>query len=301
MKQRHSSTDSFKAGANRRCSSDPPARLPSSPRVAYLFLDRPMTRLLSRVCATAVLFSGCTPSGTYYEADASGRFRKIPNVLSGYGAASATYVIDGKAFYYDFRALGSAEVRDVGPTHLPPGHYKRTLHQLQEAPIFSNGRALFGGIIRRLHDANLTTDRLKSIRDRGRETEDIKADNRPAAVQYRQVNGRRWFVRTEFRDKERRSVTSRTYHTITSGLLITLYVDLDTSFTLKLEWEQRCLDALDQLVSGFRYLGPKTNETAVNSRALRANYEGRIMKDDVKQSSAPAVAHLFRFYRRGLR
>jgi hypothetical protein len=47
----------------------------------------------------------------------------------------------------------------------------------------------FGGIIRRLHKANLTTDGLKSTRDRGGQTADIKADNRPAVVEYRQVNG----------------------------------------------------------------------------------------------------------------
>ena len=212
-----------------------------------------MTRSLLPVCAAVLLFPGCTPSRAYYKADASGGFRKMPGVLPGHRATRATYVIDGQAFYYDFRALGSGEVKDVGPTHLPAGHYKRTLYKLQEAPIFISGRALFGGIIRRLHKTNLTTDGLKSKRDRG--GANTKADNRPAVMEYRQVNGLRWLVRTQFRDRERQSVTSRTYHTVISGLLITLYVDLDTSSTLPSEWTQKCLDALDQLVSDFRYLG----------------------------------------------
>jgi hypothetical protein len=121
--------------------------------------------------------------------------------------------------------------------------------------MFVSGRALFGGIIRRLHKANLTIDGLNSTRDRGGQMANIKADNRPAVVEYRQVNGVRWLVRTQFRDRERQSATCRTYHTVISGLLITLYVDLDTSSTLKSEWAQKCLDALDQLVSDFRYLG----------------------------------------------
>ena len=214
-----------------------------------------MTRLLLRVCAIVLLFFGCTPCRTYYTADASGGFRKMPDVLPGHRADGATYVINGRAFHYDFRAIGSGEIRDAGPTHLAPGRYKRTLYKLQEGPIFSSGRTLFGGIIRRLHNGNLTTDGLKSTRDRGEETENIKADNRPAVVKCRQVNGRRWFVRTQFRDRERRSVTSRTYHTVIGDLLITLYVDFDTSSTLKSEWAQKCLNALDQLVSDFRYLG----------------------------------------------
>lgn len=221
-----------------------------------------MTRLLLRVYAAALLLHGCTPSRAFYKADASGGFRKMPDVLPGHRAAGATYLIDGQTFYYDFRSLGSGEIRDEGPTHLPLGHYKRTLYELQDAPLFSSGRALFGGIIRRLHDADLTTHALMSTRDRGQDTGDIEADNRLTVVECRQVNGRRWFVRTEFRDREKQAVTSRTYHTVITGLLITLYVDFDTSSRLKSEWAHTSLDALDRLVADFRYLGrPKPNQT----------------------------------------
>jgi len=221
-----------------------------------------MTRSLLSFCASMLLFAGCTQSGTYYEADTRGGFHKIPDVLPGHQANGATYVINGRAFQYDFRAIGSGEIRDAGPTHLAPGKYKRTLYKLRKAPLFDNGRALFGGIIRRLHDADLTTHGLKSIRDRGQETGNIKADSRPALVEYRQVNGRGWFVRTEFLDREKKAVTSCTYHTVISGLLITLYVDFDTSFTLNSEWAHTSLDALDRLVTDFRYLGhPKPNQT----------------------------------------
>src|SRR6266540_2718083 len=222
-----------------------------------------MVRSLLSVCGTALFLSGCIQSDIYYKADARGVFREIPDILPGHRTNRATYLINGRVFDYNFRAIGRGEVRDVGPgsTNLAPGEYKRTLYKLQEAPIFSRGHAIFGGIIRRLHNANLTIDGLKSTRDRGEETGSIKAHNRPAAVEYRRVNGRRWFVRTQFRDKERRSVTSRTYDTVIGGFLITLYVDFDTSSTLKSEWAQKCLDTLDQLVSDFRYLGWKPNQT----------------------------------------
>src|SRR3954453_470396 len=212
-----------------------------------------MTRPLLSACASTLLFAGCTQSGTYSEADARGGFHKIPDVLPGHQANGATYVINGLAFQYEFRAIGSGEIRDAGPTHLAPGKYKRTLYKLRKAPLFGKGRALFGGIIRRLHDADVTTHGLKSIRDRGQDTGNIKADTTPALVEYRKVNGRRWLVRTEFRDREKKAVTSRTYHTDIGGLLITLYVDFDTSFTLNSEWAPTSLDALGRLVTDFRY------------------------------------------------
>jgi hypothetical protein len=215
-------------------------------------------RSLLSLCATALLLAGCTQSGTFYEADAKGGFRKIPDVIRGHRANGATYVINGRVFHYNFRAIGRGEIRDAGPTHLAPGEYKRTLDKLRDAPIFSSDRAIFGGIIRRLHDANLTTDGLESKRDSGGDTHDMfKRKGKSAVVDYRQVNGLRWLVTTQFQDRERQSVTSRTYGTVVSGLLITLYVDLDTSTPLKPEWAQKCLDALDRLVSGFRYLGPE--------------------------------------------
>ena len=209
-----------------------------------------MTRSLLSVCATACLLAGCTQSGTYYEADARGGFRKIPDVLPGHRADSATYIINGRAFQYNFQAIGRGEIRDAGATGLPPEKYKRTLYKLQDAP-FGSGRALFGGIIRRLHDATLTTDGLEAKRDRAEE-------NRPALVEYRQVNDLRWLVTTQFQDRERQSVTNRTYRTVISGLLITLYVDLDMSSPVKPEWAQQCLDSLDRLVSDFRYLGSRS-------------------------------------------
>ena len=85
-----------------------------------------------------------------------------------------------------------------------------------------------------LHDANLTTDGLESKRDSGGDTENMfKRKGKSAVVQYRQVNGLRWLVTTQFQDRERQSVTNRTYRTVISGLLITLYVDKDTSTPLK--------------------------------------------------------------------
>jgi hypothetical protein len=217
-----------------------------------------MTPLLSSICATALIFAGCAQTGTYYEADATGGFRKVPDVIPGHRSHSATYVINGRAFHYNFRAIGSGEIKDAGPTHLAPGKYKRTFYKLQDAPMFSSGRAVFGGIIRCLHKANATTDGLESKRDSGGDTENIfKRKDKSAVVEYRQVNGLRWVVTTQFRDTQRQSVTNRIYHTVIGGLLITLYVDLDTSTPLKADWAQSCLDALDRLVLDFRYLEPK--------------------------------------------
>jgi hypothetical protein len=221
-----------------------------------------MPRSLLFVCITAFL-TGCTQTGTYYEADARGGFRKIPDVLPGYQADSATYVINGRVFQYDFRAIGRGEIRDAGPTHLAPGEYKRSLYKFRDAPIFSSGRALFGGIIRRLRHANLTTDGAGSTKDSARDTENmVKRENKSLGVAYRQVNGLRWCVTTRFQVQERarKSVTNRTYHTVISGLLITLYVDFDTSIPVESQWAQRCLDALDRLVCGFRYSDQKPNQ-----------------------------------------
>jgi hypothetical protein len=214
-----------------------------------------MPRSLLFVCITAFL-TGCTQTGTYYEADARGGFRKIRDVLPGL-PSSATYVINGRVFQYHFRAIGRGEIRDAGPTHLAPGEYKRSLYKFRDAPIFSSGRALFGGIIRRLRHANLTTDGAGSTTDSM-----IKSENKSLVLAYRQVNGLRWCVTTRFQVQERarQSVTNRTYHTVISGLLITLYVDFDTSIPVESQWAQRCLDALDRLVCGFRYSDPKPNQ-----------------------------------------
>lgn len=63
-----------------------------------------MPRSLLFVCITAFL-TGCTQTGTYYEADARGGFRKIPDVLPGYQAALRT-LSTGEFFNMIFELSG---------------------------------------------------------------------------------------------------------------------------------------------------------------------------------------------------
>jgi hypothetical protein len=222
--------------------------------VVYLFFVRLVIRSLLSLSAAAVLLGGCTQTADYYEVDNAGRFVKI-DALPGHQASGATYIINGRAFQYDFEAIGRGEIRDPGPTSLAPGEYKRTFYKLRDAPIFSTGRAIFGGIIRRPRAGSLTAEAVESKRDSGGETETTRRKNSAATVQHREVNGRRWLVTTRFQDRERQIVMNRTYSTVISGLLITLYVDLDASSRSKPEWAQQCLYSLDRLVSDFRSLG----------------------------------------------
>jgi hypothetical protein len=226
--------------------------------VAYLCLVRPVTRLLLSQYLLALLIGGCSETATYYEADTAGRWSKItvsPH-LRGYRANAATYVINGIKLEYHFRAIGgSAEIRGEGETHLAPGHWKRAFYKLQGPPLLSTGRVLFGGSIRRVHDASLTTDRLASKAHRGKDTHNILAlETGPVVVEYREVNGLRWLVTTRFADSEKQVVSNRTYWTVIHGLLINFSADLSPSFLLDSESTRRDLDSLDQLVSDFRYL-----------------------------------------------
>src|SRR6266545_3404343 len=74
-----------------------------------------MVRSLLSVCGTALFLSGCIQSDIYYKADARGVFREIPDILPGHRTNRATYLINGRVFDYNFRAIGRGEVRDVGP------------------------------------------------------------------------------------------------------------------------------------------------------------------------------------------
>ncbi len=227
--------------------------------MAYLFLVRSVTRLLLLQYFLAFLLCGCSETVTYYEADTAGRWRKIVvnTHFGGYHANAATYVINGLRFQYDFRAIGrSAEIRGEGSTHLEPGRWKRAFYKLRRPSLFSTTRILFGGFIRRVHDASLTTDRLTSKAYRGRDTQDMLAPKSGRMVlEYRQVNGRRWLVTTRFVDSEKHVVSNRTYWTVIHGLLITFSADLNPSLPLDLESTRRYLDSLDGLVADFQYLG----------------------------------------------
>ncbi len=227
--------------------------------MAYLFLVRPVTRLLLSQYFLALLLCGCSETVTYYEAVTAGRWRKgvVNRHLAGYRANAATYVINGITFQYHFQAIGgSAEIRGEGSTHLAPGKWKRAFYKLRGPPLFSNRRVLFGGFIRRVHDASLTTDRLASKAHRGKDTQNIlEPGSGPVVAEYRKVNGQRWLVTTRFVDSERHIVNNRTYWTIIHGLLITFSVDLDPSFPLDLESTGHYFDSLDGLVSDFRYVG----------------------------------------------
>ena len=218
-----------------------------------------MTRLLLPQYFLAFLLCGCSEAVTYYEADTAGRWRKIVvnSHLGGYRANAATYVINGLELQYHFQAIGgSAEIRGEGSTDLAPGKWKRAFYKLQSPPLFSTRRVLFGGLIRRVHDASLTTDRLASKANRGTDAQNIlESASGPVEVEYRQVKGRRWLVTTHFADSEKHVVSNRTYWGIIRGLLITFSVDLNPSFPLDHELTRRYLDSLDGLVSDFRCLG----------------------------------------------
>jgi hypothetical protein len=217
-----------------------------------------VTRLLLLQYLLTLLICGCSETASYYEADTAGRWRKttVSAHLWGYRANAATYVINGIKLEYYFRAIGgSAEIRGEGETHLAPGPWKRAFYKLRGPPSLSTRRVLFGGFIRRLHDASLTTDRLASKAHRGRDTQDILG---PATghvvVEYREVNGLRWLVTTRFADSEKQVVNNRTYWTVIHGLLINFSADLSPSFALDSESTRCDLDSLDQLVSDFRCL-----------------------------------------------
>jgi hypothetical protein len=218
-----------------------------------------VTRLLLPQYFLAFLLCGCSETVTYYEADTASRWRKIVvnSHFGGYRANAAAYVINGLRFQYDFRAIGgSAEIRGEGSTHLAPGRWKRAFYKLRGPSLFSTRRVLFGGFIRRVHDARLTTDRLTSKAYRGRDTQNMLAPKSgPMVLEYRQVNGRRWLVTTRFVDSEKHMVSNRTYWTVIHGLLITFSCDLNPSFPLDLESTRRYLDSLDGLVADFQYLG----------------------------------------------
>jgi hypothetical protein len=215
-----------------------------------------VTRLLLSQYFLALLLCGCSETVTYYEADTAGRWRKIAvnRHLGGYRANAATYVINGITFQYHFQAIGgSAEIRGEGSTYLAPGKWKRAFYKLRGP---SSRRALFSGIIRRVHDAGLTTDRLASKAHRGKDTENIlEAESGLIVVKYREVNGQRWLVTTRFADNEKHIVSNRTYWTVIHGLLITFSADLNPSLPLDSESTGRYLDSLDGLVSDFRHLG----------------------------------------------
>ena len=74
-------------------------------------------------------------------------------------------------------------------------------------------------------------------------------------MEYREVNGHRWLVITRFVDRDKQIISNRTYWTVIHGLLITFSVDSDTSIPVGLEAMRTYLDALDRLVSDFRYFG----------------------------------------------
>jgi hypothetical protein len=217
-----------------------------------------VTRLLLLQYLLTLLICGCSETVTFYEADTASRWHKtsVSRHLWGYRANIATYVINGIKLEYHFRAIGgSADIRGEGETHLAPGHWKRAFYKLQGPPLLSTREVLFGGFIRRVHDATLTTDRLASKAHRGRDIQNILAPaTGPVVVEYRQVNGLRWLVTTRFADSEKQVVSNRTYWTVIHGLLINFSADLSPSSLLDSESTRRDLDSLDQLVSDFRYL-----------------------------------------------
>jgi hypothetical protein len=216
-----------------------------------------VTRLLSSPYLLALLLCGCTETVTYYEADTAGHWRKsvVNRHLGGYRATAATYVINGITFQYHFQAIGgSAEVRGEGSTHLAPGKWKRAFYKLRGPFLLSTRRVFFSGFIRRVHDASLTTDRLASRAHRAKDTYAIlDSGSGPVVVEYREVNGHRWLVTTRFVDRDKHIISNRTYWTIIHSLLVTFSVDSDTSIPVGLEATRPYLDALDRLVSDFRY------------------------------------------------
>ena len=224
-----------------------------------LILVRPVTRLLSSQYLLALLLCGCSETVTYYEADAAGHWRKsvVNRHLGGYRATAATYVVNGITFQYHFQAIGgSAEIRGEGSTPLAPGKWKRAFYKLRTPFLLSSRRVLFSGFIRRVHDASLTTDRLASRSHRSKDTYDIlESGSGSVVVEYREVNGHRWLVTTRFVDRDKQIISNCTYWTVIHGLLITFSVDWDTSIHVELEAVRPYLDALDRLVSDFRYFG----------------------------------------------
>ena len=130
------------------------------------------------------------------------------------------------------------------------------LQTASSIPSYSTRRVFFSGFIRRVHDASLTTDRLASRSHRSKDTYDIlESGSGSVLVEHREVNGHRWLVTNRFVDRDKQIISNRTYWTVIHGLLITFSVDSDTSIPVGLEAMRTYLDALDRLVSDFRYFG----------------------------------------------
>jgi hypothetical protein len=207
-------------------------------------------------CLAAGLFAGCGETITQYRSDSAGRFRKIATTTVP-RLGDVTYLINGAAFGYRFRAIGHADVRESTVGNLAPGQHKVPFVELRDGPFLGVGKTSFGGVIRRLKRSNLTTDQLISEARPGGEAQHMFfPEAKPSATQFREINGNRWLVTTKFDDGEKKLVQSRVWWMVVDGFLVTLYVNM-SGVPSDPAWRQRRVDQLERLVADFHYVPAK--------------------------------------------
>ena len=162
------------------------------------------------------------------------------------------FTVNGVRFTYDLNLVrGDCDAFDGSSIHLERGQYVIPFTCRRDRMLVADmARVFFSGNVRPLRNPNVTLSMLRSEAIRGGEVKWMSSQLYKAfETEFRTINGRRWFVSTQFEDIEKNRPGNRTYWTIEGGLLVTVNANILPHISVSREWRDKRFRQLEELVS----------------------------------------------------